>query len=72
MNGIAPTFIRTELVRSYLEDEAFYNSLVERIPLGRIGDPVDVAGVALFLASPASAFMTGQILFLDGGITATQ
>ena len=72
VNGIAPTFIRTELVRGYLEDEAFYNSLVERIPLGRIGDPVDVAGVALFLASPASAFMTGQILFLDGGITATQ
>lgn len=72
VNGIAPTFIRTELVRGYLEDETFYNSLVERIPLGRIGDPVDVAGVALFLASPVSSFMTGQILFVDGGITATQ
>lgn len=72
VNGIAPTFIRTELVRGYLEDESFYNSLVERIPLGRIGDPVDVAGVALFLASPASSFITGQILFVDGGITATQ
>lgn len=72
VNGIAPTFIRTELVRSYLDDEQFYKSLVDRIPLGRIGDPIDVAGVALFLASPAAAFITGQILFVDGGITATQ
>ncbi len=72
VNGIAPTFIRTELVRGYLDDEQFYKSLVDRIPLGRIGDPIDVAGVALFLASPAAAFITGQILFVDGGITATQ
>lgn len=72
VNGIAPTFIRTELVRPYLEDEVFYNNLVSRIPLGRIGEPIDCAGAILFLTSPAAAFITGQILFVDGGITATQ
>ncbi len=72
VNGIAPTFTRTELVRSYLEDEEFYAGLVSRIPLQRIASPLDCAGAALFLAGPASSFITGQILFIDGGITATQ
>ncbi|HWE61324.1 MAG TPA: SDR family oxidoreductase [Chloroflexota bacterium] len=72
VNGIAPTFTRTEFVRSYLEDEEFYAGLVSRIPLQRIADPLDCAGAALFLAGPASSFITGQILFVDGGITATQ
>jgi len=71
-NAIAPTFIRTELVKHYLEDETFYNALVNRIPLGRVGEPVDVAGAALFLASSAANFITGHILMVDGGVTATQ
>jgi gluconate 5-dehydrogenase len=72
VNGIAPTFTRTELVRDYLEDPEFYNPLVARIPLGRICEPCDLAALAVYLAAPASDFITGQIVFADGGVTATQ
>ena len=72
VNAVAPTFIRTELVRSYLEDPDFYNGLVNRIPLGRVGETLDVAGAALYLASPAADFVTGHILMVDGGVTASQ
>jgi gluconate 5-dehydrogenase len=72
VNGIAPTFIRTEMARPYLEDPEFYNPLVARIPLGRVGEPIDLAGLAIYLAAPASDFITGQIIFVDGGVTACQ
>jgi gluconate 5-dehydrogenase len=72
VNGIAPTFTRTSLVAQYLDDPVFYKSLVERIPLGRVCDPNDIAGLAMFLASHASDFINGQIIFVDGGLTATQ
>ncbi len=72
VNGIAPTFTRTELVKQYLEDPDFYNPLVDRIPLGRICEPIDLAAMAIYLAAPASDFVTGQIIFADGGVTATQ
>jgi gluconate 5-dehydrogenase len=72
VNGIAPTFTRTELVKEYLEDPDFYNPLVARIPLGRICEPRDLAALAIYLAAPASDFITGQIIFADGGVTATQ
>ncbi len=72
VNGIAPTFTRTALVKNYLEDPDFYNPLVARIPLGRICEPEDLAALTIFLAAPASDFITGQIIFADGGVTATQ
>lgn len=72
VNGIAPTFTRTELVRDYLEDPGFYDPLVARIPLGRICEPIDLAAMAVYLAAPASDFITGQIIFADGGVTACQ
>jgi len=72
VNAIAPTFIRTELVAKYLNDPEFYNPLVKRIPLGRVGDPIDIGGMAMYLASPAADFITGQIIFADGGVTACQ
>jgi NAD(P)-dependent dehydrogenase (short-subunit alcohol dehydrogenase family) len=72
VNVIAPTFIRTEQVAKMLADPAFYSSLIARIPLGRIGEPEDVMGAVLFLVSPAANFITGQSLYLDGGITVTQ
>jgi gluconate 5-dehydrogenase len=72
VNLVAPTFVRTELVAHMLADPGFYNPLVARIPLGRIAEPEDVMSAVLFLASPAADFITGQILYLDGGITATQ
>jgi NAD(P)-dependent dehydrogenase (short-subunit alcohol dehydrogenase family) len=72
VNGIAPTFTRTPLVTEYLNDPEFYGALVERIPMGRVCETQDLAGIALFLASDASSFITGQNIFVDGGVTATQ
>lgn len=72
VNGIAPTFTRTDLVKHYLEDPAFYDPLIARIPLGRICEPEDVAALAVYFAAPASDFVTGQIVYQDGGITASQ
>lgn len=72
VNGIAPTFTRTPLVQSYLDDPSFYAALVNRIPLGRVCETADLAGLAIFLASDASAFITGQNILVDGGLTATQ
>lgn len=72
VNGIAPTFTNTPLVDKYLKDPAFLKPLLSRIPLGRVCEPVDIAGLAMFLASPAGSFVTGQNIFIDGGVTATQ
>ncbi len=72
VNVISPTFVRTPQGERFLTDPAFYQSLIARIPLGRIGETDDVVGAVLFFVSPASNFVTGQTLYLDGGITATQ
>jgi NAD(P)-dependent dehydrogenase (short-subunit alcohol dehydrogenase family) len=72
VNVVAPTFVRTEQVAAMLSDQTFYSSLVNRIPLGRIAEPSDVMSAVVFFASPASDFITGQTLYVDGGITATQ
>jgi gluconate 5-dehydrogenase len=72
VNAISPTFVRTPQVESMLADRAFYEGLVARIPLARIADPDDLVGAVLFFCSDASSFCTGQVLTLDGGLTATQ
>jgi len=72
VNVVAPTFVRTEQVAAMLADANFYNALVARIPLGRIAEPDDIANAIVFMASPASDFITGQTLYVDGGLTATQ
>jgi gluconate 5-dehydrogenase len=72
VNGVAPTFVETQLVRQYLDDPVFRGQLEARIPLGRIAQPSDVVGPVTFFVSPAAAFVTGQILYVDGGITASQ
>lgn len=72
VNGIAPTFVYTEMIRHVMENDTFRSTLLERIPLGRIADPKDIVGPVLFFASPAANFITGQILYVDGGITASQ
>jgi NAD(P)-dependent dehydrogenase (short-subunit alcohol dehydrogenase family) len=72
VNVVAPTFVRTQQVAHMLADPQFYNTLVARIPLGRIAEPEDVWNAILFFVSSASDFVTGQTLYLDGGITATQ
>ncbi len=68
--AIAPTFIRTPLTEPFLADPAFRSAVVDRIPLGRIGEPDEVARAVVFAASPAAALMTGSSLLVDGGWTA--
>jgi NAD(P)-dependent dehydrogenase (short-subunit alcohol dehydrogenase family) len=70
VNSVAPTFIETELTRPMLADDAFRRSVLDSIPMGRIGRPEDVVGAVLFLASDAAAFITGDSLRVDGGWTA--
>lgn len=72
VNVVAPTFVRTQQVAHMLSDPQFYNALTARIPLGRVAEPDEVMHAVLFFVSPASDFITGQILYLDGGITSTQ
>ena len=72
VNGVAPTFIRSDRIRPHLEREEFRNFILSRNPLGRIGDPVEVAGPVIALAAPAGSYVTGQILYVDGGVTASQ
>ncbi len=72
VNGIAPTFVFTEMIRHVMENPEFRQQLLERIPLGRIADPKDIVGPTLLFCAPASDFVTGQILYVDGGITASQ
>lgn len=72
VNVVAPTFTRTELVADMLADPNFYSALTARIPLGRVAEPEEIMSAVLFFVSPASDFITGQVLYVDGGITATQ
>jgi NAD(P)-dependent dehydrogenase (short-subunit alcohol dehydrogenase family) len=72
VNAIMPTFVDTPQVSMLLEDPAFKAGIVNRIPLGRVGETRDLVGPAIFLCSEAASFVTGQILGIDGGLTATQ
>jgi len=72
VNGVAPTFVYTEMIRHVMENPEFREKLLERIPLGRIADPRDVVGPALFFMSPGGGFVTGQTMYVDGGITCSQ
>jgi NAD(P)-dependent dehydrogenase (short-subunit alcohol dehydrogenase family) len=71
VNAVAPTFITTPGTDEALADPAFRADVIERIAaLHRIGEPMDVAGAVIFLASPASALITGHTILIDGGWTA--
>lgn len=72
VNAIAPTFVRTPINSFQLDDPVFYKKLTDRIPLGRIGREQDIASAALYLCSDAAAFVNGQVLAVDGGLTAMQ
>ncbi|WP_311271311.1 SDR family oxidoreductase [Sphingobium sp. WCS2017Hpa-17] len=69
-NTIAPTFIETPMTKPFLEDKAFLATVLEKIKLGRLGRVEDLMGAVVFLASDASALMTGTSLIVDGGWTA--
>jgi gluconate 5-dehydrogenase len=72
VNAIMPTFVDTPQVAMLLEDPEFKAGIVSRIPLGRVGETSDLVGPAIFLCSSAASFVTGQVLGIDGGLTATQ
>jgi len=72
VNAISPTFVRTPQVEDLLADEAFRVNLIKRIPLGRIAEVDDLIGAVMFFCSEAGSFVTGQVLTMDGGLTATQ
>jgi NAD(P)-dependent dehydrogenase (short-subunit alcohol dehydrogenase family) len=70
INNLAPGFITTDLTRKLWEDETLQDWGQTNIPRGRTGTPEDLVGTALFLASEASAYLSGQTLYVDGGFTA--
>ncbi len=70
VNSIGPTFVDTPLVRRVVDTPEKYNTLVSRIPMGRMGQVDDIAAAAVYLASPASGMVTGAGLLVDGGWTA--
>ena len=70
VNAIAPTVFRTALTQWMFDDNAFYKNFLKRIPIGRLGEPEDFIGTVIYLSSKASDFMTGAILYVDGGYTA--
>jgi NAD(P)-dependent dehydrogenase (short-subunit alcohol dehydrogenase family) len=70
VNAVAPTFIRTPGTEECLADDAFRADVLSRIPLGRIGEPMEVAAAVVYLASPAASLVTGATLLIDGGWTA--
>ena len=69
VNAIAPSVVETPLTQHVFKDPAYATAIKARIPLGRWGQPEDIAGLAVFLASDASNFITGQIIYVDGGVT---
>ena len=67
VNSVAPTFIFTDGTKPALSDPKFHQHVLSHIPLGRIGDTIDVAGAVVFLASPAASLITGANILVDGG-----
>ena len=67
VNAIGPGWVKTEMTQALQENTERFQSISARIPLGRWADPEDLAGLAVFLASDASAYITGQTIFIDGG-----
>jgi len=72
VNGVAPTVVRTAMATHWFADPERREKLLARIPMGRAAEVDDVSGTVLFFLAPAAAFVTGQILYVDGGVTACQ
>jgi NAD(P)-dependent dehydrogenase (short-subunit alcohol dehydrogenase family) len=71
VNGIGPGYFRTQLTEVFYQDEAWQKAMLNKIPLGRFGRLEDLIGAAVFLSSDAAAYVTGQVLYVDGGYLAS-
>ena len=71
VNGIGPGYFRTELTEVFYQDEAWRAAMLTKIPMGRFGELDDLVGACVFLTAPASAYVTGQLVFVDGGYLAS-
>jgi NAD(P)-dependent dehydrogenase (short-subunit alcohol dehydrogenase family) len=70
VNAIGPGWVKTEMTQALQQDSARFQAIISRIPLARWAEPGDLAGLAVFLASEASAYISGQVIFIDGGYMA--
>lgn len=72
VNAVAPGFAANDFVQQATEDAAFMRMIRQRIPLGRFADPLEIASAVMYLVSPLARFITGQVIYVDGGVTASQ
>ena len=70
MNALAPGYVATEMTLKIRERPELFNVWLDMTPMGRIGEPFEIAAAVVYLASAASSYLTGAILSIDGGYTA--